>query len=189
MSPPQPDREAVWYVAYGSNLDRSRLQRYLDRSPDPTPPTDRRPLELPHRLFFAHESRVWTGGSAFVDPTHDPAAATLATAWLVTRTQFRWILAHENGRLEPHADDVRVESGGGLGAGERHAIDDRRYGLVLGCASPDHRPALTFTTPADPLPAPNTPSVRYVDTIVAGLVDGHGLDPTSARAYLAARIA
>lgn len=181
---PTPSDDRLWYVAYGSNLSAVRLQRYLDAAPDPSPPLTSRPVVLPHRLFFAYESRRWTGGSAFVDPRRDPGAGTRATAWLLTRTQFRWVLAHENGRTEPHdagAADV-------LGPGERRHVDDRRYGLVLGCDSPDDHPALTFTTPATPLPEPTRPSAAYVDTIVSGLVDGHDLDDAGARAYLAERI-
>ena len=59
--------ELVWYVAYGSNLSRARLQEYLDRGPDPSPPRDDRPLTIGHPLFFAGRSKVWTGGRAYVD--------------------------------------------------------------------------------------------------------------------------
>lgn len=184
MSGSQVEGDAVWYVAYGSNLNRTRLQRYLDRSPDPTPPTVWRPVTLPHRLFFAHESRVWGGGSAFLDPGHDPVTTTLATAWLLPLAQFLSVLAQENGRTR-HPVDIDPTT---MVPGQRLVVDDRRYGLVLGCESPDHRPAVTFTTPADPLPPANPPSEAYVETIVTGLVDGHSLHEHQARAYLTGRI-
>lgn len=173
----------VWYVAYGSNLFRPRLQRYLDRVAGGDGPLDVRPTTLEHRLFFAHESGSWTGGSAFVDPAPG-GPTTRARAWLLTTEQFAGVLAQENGRRHLGLDRTVFE----LPVGGRRQVDERRYGLVLGCPSPDARPALTFTTPASPLPEPNPPSERYVATIVAGLVDGHGLNQTAARAYVTERV-
>lgn len=176
----------LWYVAYGSNLSRPRFQRYLDAGPDRTPPTDARVVTLPHRLFFATESRVWTGGCAFLDPRTDPAVETHGRAWLITAEQFRSVLAQENGLTTVDVpDDVwRLQPGQPL------TVLDRKYGLALGIASPDDRVALTFTTPASPLPDPNPPSAAYVDTIVAGLGDatGHALDDATARAYVTSAV-
>lgn len=173
----------VWYVAYGSNLSLVRLRRYLARAACTDDPGDAVAMTLPHRLFFAHESRVWGGGTAFLDPRDDPEAGTLCTAWLLRTDQFLTVLAGENGRSTIEA---------GLRAwpapGEAEVVAAGRYGLVLGCSSPDARPALTVTTSASPLPRRNAPVAEYVDTIVTGLVEGHGLDPDAARAYLAERL-
>lgn len=177
------DPELLWYVAYGSNLSLARLQRYLSRCSPLGDPLDRRPVRLPHRLFFAHESRLWTGGSAFVDPEPDPSAGTLATAWLLRFDQFLGVLAGENA-CERVAEAVEPRA---IAPAETVRVDAGRYGLVVGCESPDARPALTFTTSEQPLPEPTVPSRRYVDTIVSGLVDGHGLTEGEARDYLAAR--
>lgn len=175
--------ELVWYVAYGSNLCAERLQRYLDHCDPVRSPVEVRPTTLPHRLFFAHESSLWTGGTAFVDPVVDETAGTLAVAWLVHLDQFRTILARENGRAVLPVDGPPLPMGPGAGAG----IDERRYGLVLGCDSPDDRPAYTFTTPQQPLPSVTVPAPTYVDTIVRGLSDHHGLDRDAALEYLRAR--
>ncbi len=174
----------LWYVAYGSNLSARRLQRYLDHAPVSMPPTDARTTTLPHRLFFAHDSSIWTGGTAFVDPVIDDREATLATAWLVRTDQFLSIAAQESGRavIDLVVDDLPGEPG------EVLRFPQLRYGAVLACASPDERPAYTVTTPADPLPAPTTPHASYLDTIVEGLVLEHGLRESDARAYLAERI-
>ena len=176
--------DTVWYVAYGSNLSGARLQWYLDALPGKHPPLEDRPVRLPHRLFFARETTVWGGGgSAFIDP--EPCdTVTLARAWRMTWTQFLGVLAQENGGRELAGTDAVL----GLGPGETALVAPGWYGLVLGCVSPDHRAAFTFTTPDAPLPEPNPPAERYVATIVAGLVDAHGLTEAAARAYLAAHI-
>lgn len=174
----------IWYVAYGSNLLGSRLQIYLDNSSDPAPPVDRRAMVLPHRLFFADWTKRWSGGCAFIDPTVDHDANTRVTAWSLTEAQFRSVLAQENGRSVVDAD-LDLPS---LGPGDRTVVGESRYAVVLGCPSPDSRPAVTFTTPSLPLPSPTEPSAAYVDTIVAGLVEGHGISEADARAYLSARI-
>ena len=179
----------VWYVAYGSNLLGARLQIYLDNSGDPTPPADRCAMVLPHRLFFADWTKRWSGGCAFIDPTVDSEANTLVTAWSLTEPQFLSVLSQENGRRTSDADlDLASLDLASLGPGERTLVGDSRYAVVLGCPSPDARPAVTFTTPSLPLPSPTRPSALYVDTIVAGLVEGHGIDDDEARAYVAARI-
>lgn len=175
--------DTLWYVAYGSNLSPVRLRRYLVRCAPVGEPLDRRPVVLPHRLFFAHESRVWTGGTAFVEPRRDPDARTLAMAWLLRRDQFLGVLARENG-----CEELPLADHGVLGPGESVLADRGRYGLVLGCDSPDHRPALTFTTSEQPRPAPTSPAPAYVDTIVSGLMAGHGLTDVAARAYVTERV-
>lgn len=177
--------DTLWYVAYGSNLSPTRLQRYLVRCTPVGEPLDRRPVVLPHRLFFAHESRVWTGGTAFIEACRDADAGTLAMAWLLRRDQFLGVLARENG-CEELAEVVDHDD---LGPGETVRVDRGRYGLVVGCDSPDHRQALTFTTSESSPPAPTRPAPAYVDTIVSGLMAGHGLTEAAARAYLAARSA
>ena len=178
--------DEVWYVAYGSNLSADRLRRYLARCDPSSDPLDRRPMVLDHRLFFADHSTRWGGGCAFVDPEADVGAGTLATAWLVPVTQFLGIWAAENGVAER---DVAFDPAP-LSPGEaRLAHPSGRYGLVLGCPSPDRRSALTFTTPERPLPDATPPSDDYVATIVAGLIEGHGLSEAAARTYVAARMA
>lgn len=174
--------DTLWYVAFGSNLSSARLQRYLDRVGPRRAPLERRRTVLPHRLFFAHESTHWTGGTAFVDPTPSAGAETHATAWLLGIDQFLGILDGENGialGIDPdHLDPT---------PGAATVVSDRRYGLVLGCSSPDHRPAFTCTTPERPLPSPTVPAGDYVATIMTGLAEGHGLVEGAAHHYLAAR--
>ncbi|MFF8788134.1 histone deacetylase [Streptomyces sp. NPDC015125] len=74
----------LWYAAYGSNMHAERLACYLagGQPPgglrtypgcrDPRLPTRTAPIMLPGLLYFATESQVWTGGSAFYDPGPGP---------------------------------------------------------------------------------------------------------------------
>ncbi|HEV7625937.1 MAG TPA: histone deacetylase, partial [Streptomyces sp.] len=97
----EPETEAtrhVWYAAFGSNMSLARLNFYLTggRPPgtrwnhpgcrDPRPPGRAVPIMLPGELYFALDSKVWTGGVAFYDPRSE--GRTAARAYLVTAEQF-----------------------------------------------------------------------------------------------------
>ena len=173
----------VWYVAYGSNLSANRLQEYLDSCPPVTGPLAWEPVEVPHQLYFTGRSSRWGGAPAFLDPQVDPAAGTLGVAWLLHEHQFAGVLARENGRTDltlPRSLPT-FEPGGST------RLFDSRYGLVVGCESPDPRPAFTFTSASVPVDRAR-PSPAYVDVMVAGLVAAHGLSATAARAYVESRI-
>ena len=144
--------ELVWYVAYGSNLGAARLQRYLDRGPDPTPPRADRSLTIGHPLFFAGESTVWGGGRAYVDHEPDAGRATLARAWLLTSEQW--------------ADLHRQESG----------PDDDRYPTLVDLGRHDGVAVRTFTGPDRLDPDRCTrPAPTYLQAIATGLAEAHGL--------------
>lgn len=75
--------DLIWYAAYGSNLSAERLHLYLQGGTpaggrlgvpgarDPSPPRERRAVELAGSVYFAWESPTWGGGIAFLDP-HAP---------------------------------------------------------------------------------------------------------------------
>lgn len=185
----------VWYVSYGSNLDRDRLLCYIrgGRPPaarranvgarDPSPPRDDRPVTIPHGLFFADVSHVWTGGVAFVDHRADPSVRTYARAYLVTTGQLADVIAQESARpigsieMDEHLDEVARHGRAVIGPG--------RYDTVLDTGSIDGRPCLTFTGRA---PLVDTdlavPAGSYLAMIGAGLHRAHGLDPEATVAYL-----
>lgn len=185
----------VWYAAYGSNLDGARLRCYLSggRPPgggrvhpgcrDHTPPREDRPLVLPFTLYFGGRSTVWGGGAvAFVDPEPDPAAGTLARGWLIEQEQLADLLAQERGRL-PGDDVVPFADLGAMGS---LTLGTGWYEHVLLCGAIDGRPVVTFTS-AQPVPV-GRPHRSYLDRLVAGLVESHGLTAEEAEAYLEARI-
>ena len=139
-------------------------------------------MAVPHRLYFAGWSTTWGGAPAFVDPAVDATAGTLGAAWLLHRHQFEGLVAGENGGVPPTSGWDRPP----LAPGETALVADGRYGLLVGCTSPDDRPALTVTAPVVP-GLFGEPGAGYVDTIVTGLCEVHGIDEAAARAYVSAR--
>lgn len=195
---PRPVRR-LWYAAYGSNMHLDRLTYYLagGRPPgglrsypgcrDPRRPTRTAPVALPGRMYFATESRVWTGGRAFYDPDYAPdpssAAELPARAYLLTVSQFSDIAAQEMYR-EPGADldltDVLAHGRARIGPG--------RYESLVCAGLLDGAPVLTFTAPwgsEDIAAILNPPSAAYLEHIAAGIVASHGWSPLRAATYLA----
>jgi hypothetical protein len=192
------DERLVWYASYGSNLDRDRLLCYLQggRPPaaarantgarDPAPPRDDRAVTIPHALFFADVSHVWTGGVAFVDHEADETAATLARAFLMTVGQLADVIAQESARpvgsveLDPHLDQLDREGRAVIGPG--------RYDTVLRCGVIDGRACLTFTG-RSPLAGTEhtTPAAEYLAMVASGLRAAHGLDDHTIVDYLRTR--
>jgi hypothetical protein len=145
--------EVVWYVAYGSNLSEARFRRYVDR------PLADRPTTIGHPLWFGGESRIWTGGRAYVDHHPAPERVTLARAWLLDAGQWDDLHAQENA------------------AGS--------YPTVLDLGRYEGVPVRSFTGPDAFDPAACTrPSVDYLRTIATGLAEAHGLDAADATTYL-----
>lgn len=189
------DEEPVWYVSYGSNLDRDRLLCYLEGgrpaaawrgnvgARDPSPPRDDRPVTIPHALFFADVSHVWTGGVAFVDHEVDPDAATLARAFLITTGQLGDIIAQESARpigsvdLDDHVDELEADG--------RSVIGPGRYDTVLHCGEIDDVACLTFTGRSPLAETPlTTPAADYLSMVASGLRSAHGLDDGAVVDYL-----
>lgn len=188
----------VWYVSYGSNLDRGRLLCYLEggRPPaawrgnvgarDPAPPREDRAVTIPHAMFFADVSHVWTGGVAFVDHHVDEMAATFARAFLLTAAQLADVIAQESARpvgsveLEPH---LRA-----LDTGGRVIIGPGRYDTVLHCGTLDGYDCLTFTGRAPMTETEHTtPAADYLAMVASGLRTAHGLEDQAIVEYLRTR--
>ena len=168
----------MWYVAYGSNLDRDRFGRYLvgGQAPgatrahpgcrDGSPPLDDGPWTIAHRLYFARSSTAWGGGVAFVDPEPAPGEMTRCRRYLITTEQFADVWAQECGLTPP----APVAPGTGW------------YGHLVDLGVDDGVPLRTFTAPAPS--AANPPSPAYRATIVRGLQQVYGLAAAAAQAYL-----
>lgn len=172
--------ELVWYVAYGSNLSRARLQEYLDRGPDPSPPRDDRPLTIGHPLFFAEESLTWGGGRAYVDHAVAVPAVTMARAWLLTRSQWDDLHAQESG--PDHGAGTDPTS---LADGETRLVGGGRYDVLLGLGRRGDVPVVTFTGPERLDSATCTrPAPEYLRRIATGLHEAHGLTVVDAITYL-----
>jgi hypothetical protein len=186
--------DLVWYAAYGSNMHAERLQFYLSGGTppggrrtypgcrDPTPPRRTRPLMLPGGIYFALESKAWTGGLALFDPDLPGEAAF--RAYLISVGQFSDIATQEMYR-EPGTDlDVIHEV---IGRG-RVELGTGRYETLVYAGSHDGIPALTFTARwhADDIEF-NSPAKPYVAMLASGLHESHGWTPREIVAYLGSR--
>ncbi|OEU91972.1 histone deacetylase [Streptomyces abyssalis] len=194
--PPQREFTAprkVWYAAFGSNMHRSRLDCYLTGGcppggrraqpgcRDPRPPERALPVMLPGELYFALESPLWTGGTAFYDPGGE--GRTAARAWLVTAGQFADIAAQEMHR-EPGEDlDLREVLVSG-----RHELGTGRYETLVCAGTLDGHPVLTFTAPWARAGVPgNPPAAAYLGHLASGLAESHGWSGARIGTYLATR--
>ncbi|WP_235980726.1 histone deacetylase [Streptomyces albidus (ex Kaewkla and Franco 2022)] len=183
----------VWYAAFGSNLFRARLNFYLSGGTppgaswhhpgcrDPRQPEQAVPIMLPGELYFALESKVWTGGVAFYDPLGEGRAA--ARAYLVTAQQFSDIAAQEMHR-EPGADLDLTEV---LATG-RSELGPGRYETLVCPGLLDEHPVLTFTAPwARHDVTCNAPSAAYLQQLAFGLAESHPWSGERIAHYLSTR--
>lgn len=82
----------VWYACYGSNLSHEWFMRYVNDCTDKTAPTESRPYEMHHQLYFAKSSSKWDSkGVAFLNPKVEEQIVTLGRVYLITREQFEEI--------------------------------------------------------------------------------------------------
>ncbi|WP_280436506.1 histone deacetylase [Nocardia carnea] len=195
--------ELVWYAAYGSNADPSRLGCYLTGDtpdgavatpdahgcgPQPargcrdrTPPARSIGIVLPGLLYFATESAIWTGGRAFYDPM--TPAETPARAYLLTNSQFSDIAAQEMYR--PPGTDLDLTEVLRTG---RSRFGPGRYETLICPGSYEGVPIVTCTADRRWRDLPgNPPAPPYLRRIATGLRAAHRWSATEAAAYLATR--
>ncbi|MEV0152544.1 histone deacetylase [Micromonospora sp. NPDC050686] len=172
--------DPLWYVAYGSNMSAARLGCYLSggRPPgglrsypgcrDGRPPRRSAPVLVPGGVYFAGESRAWTGGMAFYDPRLPGVAA--ARGWLLTGEQFADLAAQEMYR-PPGADLAGIEAAVATG---RATLGPGRYETLIRVGTRDGLPMLTFTAPwrAEDV-SWNAPAPAYLGMLAGGLREAH----------------
>jgi hypothetical protein len=170
-----PERPLVWYAAYGSNLDGTRLARYLAEARDTTAPRRDGGRTVDHRLLFGAHSEQWGGGVAFLDPTAGSGEARVRL-WLLGLDQLADVYAQENRHPvgSVSLDPDRLDE----------ALPEGRYRRLLSLAEHDGTPVITFTAPEPPEPA--APSRAYLAHLVTGLRMSHRLDDDGVVAYLMA---
>jgi hypothetical protein len=187
--------DLIWYISYGSNLDRERFLIYIlggtpngskaiqPGCPDRTLPIKDQIFEIPNSLYFAGHSFAYDGGVAFItqDTNQEP---TKARGYLITYNQFRHVLAQENNLTEsialPELTTIR-ESGHVISEGSDTAY--YQYTRVIYCGEQEGYPMLSLTS-AQQHEAIVKPSPLYIRTISAGLKEAHKLNPTNIADYL-----
>lgn len=188
--------EAVWYAAYGSNLDRARFHCYVAGGRpagatrtypgcrDRTPPRRESAADVGHGLYFAGSSSVWGGAVAFVEVSAAAPTPTHVRLYLLTWEQFGEVHAQDNrggstdGAL-PTIATLRSESAVVVGSGW--------YDTVVHLGDHDGLPVLTFTASDRAVVGDAAaPTDAYAATMARGLADSHGLSPAQAARYVAA---
>ncbi len=194
MSKPQPS--LVWYVSYGSNLNRARFLTYiLGGTPpgsqvgqrgcaDQTLPRGDRAIEIPYELYFAGHSPHWGGHSAFIDSSPG-RQATKARAYLIGFDQFQNIIQEENYRPEP----IPIPPLTGIisqGHFDIPIVNPHldQYDRLIHCGILDDYPMLSFC-PSQRQKTIGPPAPGYLRKIADGLQEAHHLTTTETVAYLA----
>ena len=100
------NKDYVWYVSYGSNMDEERFMCYIEGGSyegsrphpaceDTTPPVAVKTIEIPYGMYFGNSSGPWQGmGVSFLDVTK--RGKSLGVAYLITRQQFEHVVFEEN---------------------------------------------------------------------------------------------
>jgi hypothetical protein len=190
--------ELVWYVSYGSNLNRARFMTYIEGGnipgndvvyegcTDGTPPIDDVALELPQSLYFAGWSdRVWGGTAAGFITLDAQAPSTLARAYLITSTQFAEVVRQENASgVSAEAIDLNVD--GARIHGHVRMLPNGYYSELIYCGQRNSHPMLSFTASQDRTDF-NPPSPVYLRMIGSGLKECHGLSTDDVVEYFASR--
>lgn len=189
---PSPVVSRLWYVAYGSNTHRARLDAYLrggrsadggDRTypgcRDPRPPERTVGVMLPGALYFATRSPVWGGGRAFYDPA--VAGEIPARAYLLTVGQFSDIAHQEMFRAPGTELDLRRVLRHG-----RDRLGPGRYETLVRAGTLDGLPLLTFTAPwgLHEVP-PVAPTGPYLRQLGSGIAEAHGWPVARVARFLA----
>jgi hypothetical protein len=184
----------VWYTAYGSNMHADRLRYYLVGGHPPgatrTYPgcRDRRPpsrtvaVTLTGGIYFALESRTWSGGMCFYD--RDLPGPTAARAYLITASQFSDIAAQE--MYEPPGVDIdRIDEAVRTGS---VTLGPGRYETLVRPGFRDGHPLLTFTAPWTAAEVEwNAPAPAYLARLAGGLHEAQGWDADRIIDYLTGR--
>ncbi len=182
----------VWYACYGSNLYRKRFMCYIQGGKceamqktqkgcrDKTPPLDDQPYTLQYQLYFAQYSSNWDGGVAFILQNRTIGHQTYGRIYKISEEQFLDVVSQENGNKPFKLDLSEVIARGSI------VIDtDWRYGRIIYLGEEQGDPVFTFTAPNDTDYSYRTrPSQKYIDTIVKGLIQIHGMSEQAALEYL-----
>lgn len=165
--------DTVYYLAYGSNLLRSRFQEYLDGyhrrdayQYDPAfkeaPESFR--VSLPLDIYFSVGSARWGGGIAFLN-IESRTQHNMYRAYKLSTLQFLSVFSQENGFADDTLDWDEL-----LDKGYQDTITGTLYDRIVLLGVNDNTPILTFTQ-SRPSWRENPPGDKYIDVISRGLAE------------------
>ena len=189
--------DKIWYVAYGSNINKDRLLKYIDGglynvtkkahfgSTDTTKPSKIAIGHIDKRVYFAKNSPSWEGQAvAFINHISEPQIRSKCVYYLVSKRQFLDIYLQENGLNPKDAsnkgliDSIRIEDNFMLGSPEQFTF----YGRMVSLGEKEGIPCYSFTA-KEPFEY-NTPGKEYVHVIGQGLKQRFNLNSKQAAFYL-----
>lgn len=186
--------QAVWYVAYGSNLALDRFRSYLcggrpsgglreyPGSRDARDPARIFSLHVPGGLVFAGNSTVWGGGMAFFD--RSALGRVACRAYLISAEQFADVTAQEMRR--PPGGDFAIELAGLLTQVESlQTLGPGHYETIIRLGVHEGAPLLTVTHGDVARLVPAAPSAAYMSQIATGLHEAHRWGAERIGTYLA----
>lgn len=169
----------VWYLSYGSNMNRERFLCYIKglqykNHPNPeqgcrdqSMPLDERSITIENELFFALQSSRWNNmGVGFITEKKQHGAKTFARIYKITKEQFEDVVKQEN-RLDVH-EDLDIDYNLLRKQGSYCLFDDRFYGRLLMVDEIEGIPVYTFTINQIPKEY-SKPTPYYIETIVSGI--------------------
>lgn len=157
------DEEYVWYACYGSNINYTRYMMYVNGGKyatkegcqDKSEPVEYRKYIFNHPIYFAGESKIWTGGMAFLD--YENKGKSYGKIYKIKMSQFKRIFEQEN----------------------------ELYNAIVLLEYIDNLPVLTFTSKNKLNNLLNNPSNKYISIIKEGLYDlNYGLTENELTNYL-----
>lgn len=134
----------VWYASYGSNINSTRFQEYLDSCGGNVNTTENKPFMTNGTLYFAADSGRWGRGMGVVFLDEEGEGTVLTRIYKVSHEEFLSIQSQEG----------------------------RKYRRRLMFGTVDDLPVYTFTSPERRRDL-NTPSADYVQTILTGLKEAY----------------
>ena len=190
------NKDLVWYVAYGSNILRSRFLCYIKGGRakgckkedsgcrNKAEPIKDKPIIIPYELYFAKEGTIWGEGAAsFIKPKKSKTESTYARQYLITLEQFKDIVKQENNviieNIEINVMDLLKEGELSLGAPN----EMEWYGRIVHLGEDEGFPMLTFTAKWSEVDEYGKPSTNYLNTIKKGLKESHKLSEKEINDY------
>ncbi|MDA8089853.1 MAG: hypothetical protein M0Z61_06495 [Nitrospiraceae bacterium] len=185
----------VWYVSYGSNLDKDRFMCYINGGRpegssksergcrDKTPPKASKTATIPFPLYFAKQSFRWDNkGVAFIGltKTEIQQEQALGRMYLINEEQFICIVSQENGNSNISIDLDEVKRNG-----SKVFKKKSWYGNIVYLGDKDGYPKFTFTISTDIGVEPFVaPSDKYLRTLISGLRQIYKLSKAELVKYL-----
>lgn len=173
----------IWYLSYGSNLNRQRFNKYIfggkvnkdtreEGCRDQSLPIEEKAIRFNYDLYFAGECSKWDNkGMAFIKKSSNQASYTYGKMYLIKQSQFEDVVKQENKMAV--SSDLSID----YHHLDRHGYYDLNpttYGRMLKIGEDKGYPIYTFTSSQERADI-NPPAITYLTTILSGLLETQGI--------------